>query len=140
MILDCTKYVGPCACGRNHELQTKLVVCEYGAQDNFDKYMEDIGLTGFRTVIYDTVTYNLPSVKRIKADQEIVLEAQGLHSEKGMIEDMMTKLERKPDYIVVVGAGTLMDFGRYSAYKLDIPFVAIPTLVSSDGFTANICP
>ena len=139
MILDCTKYVGPCACGRNHELQTKLVVCEYGAQDNFDKYMEDIGLTGFRTVIYDTVTYNLPSVKRIKADQEIVLEAQGLHSEKGMIEDMMTKLERKPDYIVVVGAGTLMDFGRYSAYKLDIPFVAIPTLVSSDGFTANIC-
>ena len=139
MILDCTKYVGPCSCGRTHELQTKLVVCEYGAQDNFDKYMEDIGLTGFRTVIYDTVTYNLPSVKRIKADQEIVLEAQGLHSEKGMIEDMMTKLERKPDYIVVVGAGTLMDFGRYSAYKLDIPFVAIPTLVSSDGFTANIC-
>ena len=139
MILDCTKYTGPCACGRNHELRTKLVVCEYGAQDNFDKYMEDIGLTGFRTVIYDTVTYNLPSVKRIKADQEIVLEAQGLHSEKGMIEDMMTQLVRKPDYIVVVGAGTLMDFGRYSAFKLDIPFVAIPTLVSSDGFTANIC-
>lgn len=139
MILDCTKYVGPCSCGRTHELQTKLVVCEYGAQDNFDKYMEDIGLTGFRTVIYDTVTYNLPSVKRIKADQEIVLEAQGLHSEKGMIEDMMTKLERTPDYIVVVGAGTLMDFGRYSAFKLGIPFVAIPTLVSSDGFTANIC-
>lgn len=139
MILDCTKYTGPCECGRNHELVTKLVVCEYGAQDNFDKYMEDIGLTGFRTVIYDTVTYNLPSVKHIKADQEIVLEAQGLHSEKGMIEDMMKQLVRKPDHIVVVGAGTLMDFGRYSAYQLGIPFVAIPTLVSSDGFTANIC-
>ena len=139
MILDCTKYTGPCECGRNHELRTKLVVCEYGAQDNFDKYMEDIGLTGFRTVIYDTVTYNLPSVKHIKADQEIVLEAQGLHSEKGMIEDMMKQLVRKPDHIVVVGAGTLMDFGRYSAFQLDIPFVAIPTLVSSDGFTANIC-
>lgn len=139
MILDCSKYVGPCACGRNHELRTKLVVCEYGAQDNFDQYMENIGLTGFRTVIYDTNTYNLPSVKHIAADQEIILEAEGLHSEKGMIEDMMTKLVRKPDYIVVVGAGTLMDFGRYSAYQLDIPFVAIPTLVSSDGFTANIC-
>ena len=32
-----------------------------------------------------------------------------------------------------------MDFGRYPAYKLGIPFVAIPTLASSDGFTANIC-
>ena len=37
------------------------------------------------------------------------------------------------------GAGTIMDFGRYPAYKLGIPFVAIPTLASSDGFTASIC-
>ena len=31
MILDCTKYLGDCECGRDHELRTKLVVCEYGA-------------------------------------------------------------------------------------------------------------
>ena len=53
MILDCKKYLGPCECGRDHELRTKLVVCEYGALKNFDKYMADCGLTGFRTVIYD---------------------------------------------------------------------------------------
>ena len=139
MILDTSKYTGVCACGRDHELRTKLVVCEYGALKSFDKYMADCGLSGFRTVIYDTNTYNLPTMTHVSADQEIVLEAQGLHSEKGLIEDMMTRLERTPDYIVVVGGGTLMDFGRYSAWKLGIPFVAIPTLVSSDGFTANIC-
>lgn len=139
MILDTSKYVGKCECGREHTLRTKLVVCEYGALNNFDKYMADCGLTGFRTVIYDTNTYNLPSVVHIPADQEIVLEAQGLHSEKGMIEDMMTKFVQKPDYVVTVGGGTLMDFARYSAYKLGIPFVAVPTIVSSDGFTADIC-
>lgn len=139
MILDTSKYLGPCECGRDHELRTKLVVCEYGALNNFDKYMDDCGLKGFRTVIYDTNTYNLPSVVHVRADQEIVLEAQGLHSEKGLIEDMMTKFVRKPDYIVTVGGGTLMDFARYSAYKLGIPFVAVPTIVSSDGFTADIC-
>ena len=139
MILDTSKYVGQCECGRDHELRTKLVVCEYGAMKNFDKYMADCGLSGFRTVIYDTNTYNLPSVTHIPADQEIVLEAQGLHSEKGMIEDMMTKFVRTPDYIVTVGGGTLMDFARYSAHKLGIPFVAVPTIVSSDGFTADIC-
>ena len=139
MILDTSKYVGQCECGRDHELRTKLVVCEYGAIKNFDKYMSDCGLSGFRTVIYDTNTYNLPSVTHIPADQEIVLEAQGLHSEKGMIEDMMTKFVRTPDYIVTVGGGTLMDFARYSAHKLGIPFVAVPTIVSSDGFTADIC-
>ena len=139
MILDTSKYLGKCACGRDHELRTKLVVCEHGALKNFDRYMEDAGLSGFRTVIYDTNTYNLPAITHVRADQEIVLEAQGLHSEKGLIEDCMTRFVRKPDYVVVVGGGTLMDFGRYSAWKLGIPFVAIPTIVSSDGFTADIC-
>ena len=139
MILDTAKYLGPCECGRDHELRTKLVVCEHGALKNFDKYMDDCGLSGFRTVIYDTNTYNLPSITHVKADQEIVLEAAGLHSEKGLIEDCMTRFVQKPDYVVVVGGGTLMDFGRYSAWKLGIPFVAIPTIVSSDGFTADIC-
>mgnify|MGYP004444411085 CR=1 FL=1 len=139
MILDTSKYVGKCECGREHTLRTKLVVCENGALNNFDKYMADCGLTGFRTVIYDTNTYNLPSVIHVAADQEIVLEAKGLHSEKGMIEDMMKLLVQKPDYIVTVGGGTLMDFARYSAHELGIPFVAVPTIVSSDGFTADIC-
>ena len=85
MILDTSKYLGKCSCGREHELRTKLVVCEYGALKNFDKYMADCGLSGFRTVIYDTNTYNLPSVIHVAADQEIVLEAKGLHSEKASL-------------------------------------------------------
>lgn len=139
MILDCSKYVGHCTCSREHQLRTQLVVCEYGALKNFDKYAEDCGLSGFRTVIYDTNTYNLPTMTHIAADQEIILEANGLHSEKGLIEGMMTNFSRKPDYVVAVGGGTIMDFGRYSAWKLGIPFVAVPTIVSSDGFTADIC-
>ena len=138
MIMDCGKYVGPCECGRDHELVTKKVVVEYNAFANFERYMEETGLTGHRTVIYDSNTYNNPWIKHVKADQEIVLDAEGLHSEKGMIEDMMTKLDR-PEVLVAVGSGTIMDFGRYPAYKLGIPFAAIPTLSSADGYTANIC-
>jgi glycerol-1-phosphate dehydrogenase [NAD(P)+] len=89
-------------------------------------------------VVYDTVIYKLTEGKHVKADQEIVLEANGLRAEDTVIEDMMTKLDN-PEVIVAYGAGTIMDFGRYPAYKLGIPFVAIPTLASSDGFTANIC-
>lgn len=138
MILDCSKYVGPCRCGREHTLETKKVVVEYNALDKFDQYMDEVGLSGKRAVIYDTNTYNLPTLKHVRADQEIVLNAEGLHSEKGMIEDMMRQLDH-PDVIVAVGSGTIMDFGRYPAYHLGIPFVAVPTLASSDGFTANIC-
>ena len=89
-------------------------------------------------MVYDSVVYDITKGKHVRADQEIVLPAQGLRSEDILIEDMMTKLE-DPEVIVTVGAGTMMDFGRYPAYKLGIPFVAIPTLASSDGFTARIC-
>ena len=139
MIMDCEKYVGKCVCGRDHELETKKVVVEYGAINNFEQYMADVGLAGKkRAVIYDTVIYKLTEGKHIAADQEIVLEANGLRAEDTVIEEMMKKLD-KPEVIVAYGAGTIMDFGRYPAYKLDIPFVAVPTLASSDGFTANIC-
>ena len=138
MILDCAKYSGPCSCGRVHTLETKMVVVEYDALKNFDSYMDACGLTGRRTVLYDTNTYNLPGMVHVRADKEIVLEAKGLHSEKTLIEGIIPQLD-DPDVIITVGSGTLMDFARYNAFHMGIPFVAIPTLASSDGFTANIC-
>jgi len=135
MILDCSKYVGPCKCGREHTLETKKVVVEYDALDKFDQYMDEVGLTGKRAVIYDTNTYNLPTLKHVRADQEIVLNAEGLHSEKGMIEDMMRQLDH-PDVIVAVGSGTIMDFGRYPAYQLGIPFVIF---LGEDEIAQNVC-
>ena len=138
MILDCERYAGACRCGREHTLETKLVVVDYGCLNDFDRYMDECGLTGRRTVLYDTNTYNLPGMVHVRADKELVLEAKGLHSEKSMIEAIIPQLDN-PDVIVTVGSGTLMDFARYPANELGIPFVAIPTLASSDGFTANIC-
>ena len=140
MIMDCEKYIGKCVCGREHVLETKLVVVESGAIKNFEKYMADVGLADKkRAVVYDSVIYALTEGKHVKADQEIVLESKGLRAEDVLIEDMMAKLDKDIEVIVAYGAGTIMDFGRYPAYKLGIPFVAIPTLASSDGFTANIC-
>jgi len=140
MIMDCNKYVGPCECGRTHTLETKMVVVEYGAIANFEKYMADVGLAGKkRAVVYDSVIYDLTKGKHVAADQEVVLESKGLRAEDVIIEEMMAKLDKDIEVIVAFGAGTIMDFGRYPAYKLGIPFVAVPTLASSDGFTANIC-
>ena len=138
MILDCGRYSGSCACGREHPLETKLVVVDYGCLEHFDEYMAQCGLTGRRTVLYDTTTYNLPGMVHVRADKEIVLEARGLHSEKNAIEAIIPELDN-PDVLITVGSGTLMDFARYPANKLGIPFVAVPTLASSDGFTANVC-
>ena len=139
MIMDCSQYVGECSCGRVHELETRMVVVEYDALSRFEEYMTEVGLADRRrTVVYDSNIYVLTEGKHIRADQEIVLPAKGLRSEDVLIEAMMEQLDA-PEVLVAFGAGTIMDFCRYPAYKLGIPFVAIPTLASSDGFTASIC-
>ena len=138
MIMNCEQYTGKCVCGREHSLETRKVVVAEKALENFEEYMQELGLTGKRTVVYDQITWKLTEGKHVKADQNIVLDPKGLRAEDILIENMMKDLDH-PEVIVAVGAGTIMDFGRYPAYKLGIPFVAIPTLASSDGFTANIC-
>ena len=138
MIMNCEQYTGKCVCGRVHTLETRKVVVEEKALAHFEEYMQELGLTGRRTVVYDQITWKLTEGQRIRADQDIILDPNGLRAEDVQIEKMMEELDR-PEVIVAVGAGTIMDFGRYPAYKLGIPFVAIPTLASSDGFTANIC-
>lgn len=144
MIMDCEQYAGKCVCGKEHKLETKLVVVEYNAIANFEKYMEQVGLAGKRrAVVYDEMIYGITEGKHIaideaRGDQQIVLPNEGLRAEDVLIEAMMEKLN-DPEVIVAYGAGTIMDFGRYPAYKLGIPFVAVPTLASSDGFTASIC-
>ena len=139
MIMNCEKYTGPCVCGRVHTLETRKVVVDEKALAHFEEYMEELGLDKLRrTVVYDQITWKLTEGRHVRADQNIVLDPNGLRAEDVQIEKMMEELDR-PEVIVAVGAGTIMDFGRYPAYKLGIPFVAIPTLASSDGFTANIC-
>ena len=141
MIMNCDKYVGPCKCGLTHTMETKKIVVEYNAIANFWQYMADVGLADKRVaVVTDEVIYKLTEGKHIEGEnvQTIVLPSKGLRAEDVLIEDFMTKLD-KPDVIVAYGAGTIMDFGRYPGQKLGIPFVAVPTLASSDGFTASIC-
>ncbi|MCR5576577.1 MAG: iron-containing alcohol dehydrogenase [Oscillospiraceae bacterium] len=139
MIMNCEQYTGPCVCGRVHTLETRKVVVAEKALAHFEEYMEELGLDKLRrTVIYDQITWKLTEGQHVRADQNIILDPNGLRAEDVQIEKMMEDLDR-PEILVAVGAGTIMDFGRYPAYKLGIPFVAIPTLASSDGFTANIC-
>ena len=90
MIMNCDQYTGKCVCGHEHTLETKMVVVEYNALANFEKYMEAVGLAGKRrTVVYDTNVYRLTEGKHLPCDQEIVLDANGLRSEDILIEKMM---------------------------------------------------
>lgn len=43
-------------------------------------------------------------------------------------------LTSKTEAIVGIGGGKALDFAKYTAYLLKIPFISVPTSVSNDGF------
>ncbi len=52
-------------------------------------------------------------------------------------ESLVTDLSRdKVDVLIGLGGGRSIDLAKYSAYKLDIPWVSFPTVASHDGITS----
>ena len=65
MIIDSRKYSGPCACGRSHEMATRLAVIEAGCMGELDRYLAEAGLTGRRAAVYDRNTYHAKGLIRV---------------------------------------------------------------------------
>ena len=42
--------------------------------------------------------------------------------------------------LISLGSGTITDLTRYIAFRLHLPFVALPTAPSVDGFTSSVAP
>ena len=138
MIIDSKVYSGPCACGRNHPMDTQLSIVEAGCLGKLDAYIAQCGLSGFRTVIYDENTLAAKGMVPIGADQRIVLDPAGLHANEHGVALVMDQLSAQADYLVAVGSGTVHDITRYCAYLRGIPFVSCPTAASVDGFCSSV--
>lgn len=138
MIIDSKVHAGECSCGKHHEMQTKLAVVEAGCLSKLDRYLEEYGLTGFRTVVYDENTVAAKGMIPIRADREAILEARDLHANEKGVEKLLAQLPEETKVLVAVGAGTIHDITRYCAYIKGIPFVSCPTAASVDGFCSSV--
>ena len=138
MIIDSNLYSGACSCGRSHSMSTRMAVVEAGCLNRLDEYVQQCGLSGFRTVVYDSNTYSAAGMVHPAADQQIILEAENLHANEHGVALLMEQLSEDAAYLVAVGSGTVHDIVRYCAYKMGIPFVSCPTAASVDGFCSGV--
>lgn len=138
MIIDSKAYAGPCSCGRTHPMDTKLSIVEAGCLARLDEYIEQCGLSGFRTVIYDENTYKATEGLHVAADRQIILNPDNLHTNEHGVELVMKQLAAETEYLIAVGSGTVHDITRYCAYLRKIPFVSCPTAASVDGFCSSV--
>ncbi|PWL74833.1 MAG: alcohol dehydrogenase [Clostridiales bacterium] len=138
MVIDCSKYAGKCACGREHTMETRAAVIEPGCLFEFEKYMAEFGVTGKRCALYGENSYAATADRHPRAEQQIVLDPTGLHANEISTAEVLAKLEDDVEVIVAVGSGTIHDIARFCAHERGIRFVSCPTGASVDGFCSTV--
>jgi glycerol-1-phosphate dehydrogenase [NAD(P)+] len=138
MRIDAKQYGGACSCGDEHQMETRLCVIEENALAAFETYMEEAGVIGRRCAVYDTHTYEAKNLIRPYAEQEIILDPDYLHANEISTAEVLKQLEKEATVLIAVGGGTIHDIVRYCANERDIPFIAVPTAASCDGFCSTV--
>lgn len=98
-----------------------------------------IGLKGPVLVLSGTKTKDIAGLKVLD-----ILKKAGFKSEFAIADsikkedvDKIIEESKKYNFIVGVGGGTVIDVAKYSAFKLSIPFVSVPTAPSHDGIASS---
>lgn len=136
MIIDCKQYTEPCVCGQTHQMTTRLAVIEAGCLRDFEGYMLEQGMTGWRTAVYDAGTYHAQALMRPRADQEIIL-PYGMPADEDAAAYVLSRMSARAEVLIALGTGTVHSVVRHCASRLSKPYVSCPTAASSDGFCAK---
>ena len=90
--IDAEQYGGLCTCGEEHHMATRLCVIGADVLVDFDALMAEVGLAGRRCVVYDQHTYGAKNLRRVQAEQEIVLDPEGLHANEDSTAEVLRQL------------------------------------------------
>ena len=139
MRIESAQYGGRCACGKEHRMATRLCVIEAGALGKLEELLEGEGLAGKkRCAVYGSVTWANPAFSHPRAEQEIVLNSEGLHADERSTAEVLRQLHEDTELLLACGSGSIHDTVRYCAAQRGIPFVALPTAASVDGFCSVV--
>lgn len=117
---------------------TRAAVIEPGCLFEFEKYMDMFGINGKRCALYGKNSYKATADRHPKAEQEIILDPEGLHANEISTAEVLSKLEKDVEIIVAIGSGTIHDIARFCAHERGIRFVSCITGASVDGFCSTV--
>lgn len=146
-----------CECGKRHEVPVRAFVYErdvLGRLPDIIRECVETGVVASATVVADQRTWNACGRQVYDVLQRDVLKVESvivpdredgdpvcddatcdwlkarLAAAKGQIGD------RLPDVVVAVGSGVINDLSKWSSFELNIPYVAVATAASMNGYAA----
>jgi glycerol-1-phosphate dehydrogenase [NAD(P)+] len=141
-----------CDCGRVHDVPVRTFLYEAGAVGLLPGLIRDSRCEGRVTVVADVRTWAICGERAIGVLEEAGLDAlQVLVPDKdkgGPVCDEVTfhwlagqLRPARPSAVVAVGSGVINDLCKWAAFELDIPYIAVATAASMNGYSsANVAP
>ena len=138
MKVDLQRFTGMCDCGREHSITVKEIFIEAGATAQLGRMLE-----GYRhpVIVCDRNTRVAaePVMAAYFEKYEVAqVEGEDIHANDVYVEILDGILSSDADLLVAVGAGTIHDLTRYTAYKRGLQFISVPTAASVDGFVSTV--
>ncbi|MBC5647371.1 sn-glycerol-1-phosphate dehydrogenase [Christensenella tenuis] len=136
-ILDVTD----CACGKNHTLKTRDYIVEKDAMLKLPALLGRLFPDAAPLAVFDRNTYEAAHPKfnaALPGVPAFILTDEEIHADEKQVGLVTQALrEGSCDLLLAVGSGVICDIVRYVAFQQDIPFIAVPTAASVDGFVSD---
>lgn len=136
--------------GSRHRIEIDRIIIEPGALKQAAAYIADQRFARV-LLVADSRTYEAagsavetalrghglePGVCLIPPDHQ----GDVIADERSIVHLLLHISPEETDLLVAVGSGTLHDITRFAAYKMNKPFLSIPTAPSVDGFNSKGAP
>jgi glycerol-1-phosphate dehydrogenase [NAD(P)+] len=144
---DLMKYSTPCGCGRTHSVDVAHVSIRDHAIEDLPMVIDDFGRKQNITLVVDRVTREIAgnTVQRMVSagghHTSLCVVPDGLGARPHADESALTVVEdslRDADLAIAVGSGTINDLVKLASFKRSIPYIAVATAPSMNGYTSAI--
>ena len=142
MKIDINEFSQPCGCGKQHAILVQDIFIERNALEKLPELLQQPGYANYKKplVICDNNTFKAAGSRVVEmlGCGCIELSAENLHANEKAVEKVSLQLPADVDLLLAVGSGTIHDITRYVAHEKNLPFIAVPTAASVDGFVSTV--
>lgn len=133
--------VAGCACGKNHTLITRDYIVERDAMQKLPALIGRLFPGAKPLAVFDDNTYRAAYSKFSAAlpdTDTFLLKGKEIHPDEEQMGNVTQALKDGGyNLLLAVGSGVICDIVRYVAFQQGIPFIAVPTAASVDGFVSD---
>ncbi|GAB6945195.1 sn-glycerol-1-phosphate dehydrogenase [Vulcanisaeta sp. JCM 14467] len=112
----------------------RIVVFGPNAIGKVPEILSKIGLNGLRGLILIGPHFGKHLIDKLECRMCDMEEIDEIGPER--IIELSSRYAHVTDYIIALGGGRIIDFGKAMAYIMNVPYVSIPTIASHDGIAS----